>query len=235
MGRYELCRQSFADAERHTEQCTVDAALYEMRLRQETLGVERQSDHRLRHISNHIYFAVRLLEDTPNVQPPTVSDRILSVRFIVGDAIRNNDLCSHFPQKDATPSRDCHCTEQQMSPSGTPNRVMQPMSDLRDNNRNQQSVWLISQWYRVANAIIRLPLADMSIESFRDDRFMESSCGVLGERDAGEDLREHNIRLPFRFGLVVGTRRTASEMGMQRYVLHVIERGMHVGINIVES
>ena len=86
MGRYELCRQNFADAERHTEQCTVDAALYEMRLRQETSGVERQSDHCFRHRSHHIAFAARLLEDTPYVQPHTVSDRILRVRFIVGDA-----------------------------------------------------------------------------------------------------------------------------------------------------
>ena len=139
MGCCEFCHQSFTDAERHTEQCTVEAALDEMRLCQETSGVERQSYHCFRHRSHHIAFAARLLEDTPYVQPHTVSDRILRVRFIVGDASRNNDLCSHFPQKDATPFQDCHCTKQQLSLSDTSNCVMPPMRYLRDNNRNQQS------------------------------------------------------------------------------------------------
>ena len=82
----------------------------------------------------------------------------------------------------------------------------------------------------------RLPLADRLIESFRVDMLMESSRVVLG--DARNDLRVINqplIRWPGRFGLIIDTKRTASEMEMWRYALHLIKRGQNVGDNEVEQ
>ena len=130
---------------------------------------------------------------------------------------------SSFSKKYATQLGDFHSTEQQLSLFDALNCVMLlSMRDLRKTNGIQDSLWFISEWYHVVNATYR-----RSIESFRVDRWMESSRDVLGAMDARNDLPVINHPLicqPGRFGLITGTKTTASEMEMWRYAIHSIER-----------
>ena len=121
------------------------------------------------------------------------------ISYIIGDTAGHNDLCLHFQKNALCPCRDDHCPQSDLSKFGSRKSRPITMRDIVATEGNEERLRLISQRYRVKNALYPLPFADrlMGIHGCTPwetlhvidqgllKYIVESLHDIIGEKDAG--------------------------------------------------
>ena len=82
------------------------------------------------------------------------------ILYIIGDTAGHNDLCLHFQKNTSMPCRDDQCPQNELSKFGTHRSKPITMRDIVNTGGREEMLRLLSQRYRVKNALYLLPFAD---------------------------------------------------------------------------